>query len=155
VLPWCRTRNEGTDSGAPQRPTPTHHRRSAAGDVARGDSLLGVPPGVRGRPDRVRGDARAGLPGELEASVDRTAGGPPPTSESESTGADAILIIPGAASAASKTVGEFVPAVESRGSRLRKTSGLAQAPARRPPTGFANSISVSILDFGYRKSEDD
>src|SRR5262249_45074293 len=35
VLPWCRTRDEGTDFGAPERPTPTDQRRPAAADVAK------------------------------------------------------------------------------------------------------------------------
>jgi hypothetical protein len=80
------------------RPTSSKNWRPVAGDVAVEDNLLHVlPRGRGGRQYRVRGDARARLLGELEASVDQTASGPPPTSESESTRADAIFIIPGAA----------------------------------------------------------
>src|SRR5512135_3722925 len=81
------------------------HRRRTAGGRWRGTSQWKTicstcSAAVGGRQYRVRGDAQARLLGELEASVDPTASGPPPTSESESTRADAIFIIPGAASAA-------------------------------------------------------
>lgn len=43
--------------------------------------LFHVRPKTRGRPYRVRGDVRARLLGELEASVDPTASDPTPTSD--------------------------------------------------------------------------
>src|SRR5262245_1062555 len=70
MLRWCRTRNQGTDFGAPERLTPTDRWRPTAGDVARETFGSARSPAVGGRQDRVRSDVRAGLLGELEASVD-------------------------------------------------------------------------------------
>src|SRR5262245_9782054 len=77
VLRWCRTRNEGTDFGAPERPTPTDHRRRATGTSLWEAFCSACSPAAGGRPDRVRGDVRARRLGELGASVDPTASGPP------------------------------------------------------------------------------
>ena len=117
------------------------HRRGTAGGRWRGTSpwktiCSTCSPPVGGRQYRVRGDARARLVDELEASVGHTASGPPPTSQSESTRTDAIFIIPGAALAASMTVGEFGPGCLAARIRLSGVPQSAQIESKRPPAGI-------------------
>ena len=56
-------------------------RRRASEDIARETFCSACSPRVRGRQYRVRGDVRARLLGELEASIDQTASDPTPTSD--------------------------------------------------------------------------
>jgi hypothetical protein len=97
VLPWCRTRDEAQTSA---RRSDQHGQTS--GGRRRGTSQWETicstcSPTAGGRQYRVRDDVRARLVGELGASVDQTASGPPPTSNPRLPEPDSIFIIPGVA----------------------------------------------------------
>ena len=92
MLPSCRTRNEDADFGAGAIDTDRPPGVGGGGRREGSQSALRAPVEVRGRQDRIRGDVGAGLLGELDASIDQAASGPPPTSESKTTRADAIFI---------------------------------------------------------------
>ena len=94
-VPWRRGRHVGSTDPVEESP------EAGGGGTSQWKTIGSTcSPALGGRQDRVRGDARARLVDELEASVGQTASGPPPTSESESTRTEALFIIPGAASTA-------------------------------------------------------
>src|SRR5271157_1510899 len=69
VLPWCRTRYDGTDLGAPYDRRTNWSQEACAGGRCEGDTLLHVLPKSRGQEYRVRSTVRARLASALEAPL--------------------------------------------------------------------------------------
>ncbi len=69
MLPWCRTRYDGTDLGASYYRCTNWSQEACAGGRREGDILLHVLPKSRGQQFRVRGDVPASLTRGLEAPL--------------------------------------------------------------------------------------